>query len=127
MKTIFVVDDDIMIGAMLEQKLSCIPRSEVFSFTTGEACLRNMDLKPTIVILDYYLNSLDQDAKNGLEILKLVQKKAPDTKVIMLSSQAQYGKAAETLIKGAVEYVIKDNDAYEKILNIVKKVYTSNR
>ena len=127
MKTIFVVDDDIMIGAMLEQKLSCIPRCEVFSFTTGEECLRNMDLKPTIVILDYYLNSLDQDAKNGLEILKLVQKKAPDTKVIMLSSQAQYGKAAETLIKGAVEYVIKDNDAYEKILNIVKKVYTSNR
>ncbi len=33
----------------------------------------------------------------------------------MLSSQAQYGMALQTIVKGALEYVVKDNDAFKRI------------
>ncbi len=38
----------------------------------------------------------------------------------MLSSQSQYGKALQTIIKGALEYVVKDDAAFKKIDRILE-------
>ena len=37
----------------------------------------------------------------------------------MLSSQDAYGTALQTIRKGAEDYVIKDEDAFEKIVSII--------
>ena len=42
--------------------------------------------------------------------------------VIMLSSQDNYGKAVQTIIKGALEYVVKDDLAFERIDRIIKNL-----
>lgn len=66
-----------------------------------------------VIILDYYLDSKVPGTKNGLEILQAIHKNAPDQKVIMLSAQEHHGVALQTIAPGAVQYVIKDLQAFK--------------
>ena len=114
-KLIFIVDDDEMMTQMLSDHLSKNPMYKISVFGTGEECLKHLNQDPDAIILDYYLNSIKPDAADGLEILKQIKKIDQQTCVIMLSSQEHYGKALQTIAKGALEYVVKDNDAFIKI------------
>jgi len=118
-KKIFIVDDDPMIRMLVEDHLSKNPLYEIQSFPTGEECLKNLNEMPDVIILDFELNSVVSDAKNGLQILQEIKKIDKDISVIMLSSQKQYGKATQTIIKGALQYVVKGDDAYAQIEKIL--------
>jgi two-component system OmpR family response regulator len=119
-KKIFIVDDDEMLTMMLEDHLSKNSQYSIQSFGTGEECLTQLEQNPDVVILDFNLDSVEPDAKNGLEILKQIKKGHRGVQVIMYSSQKQYGKALQTIGEGAVEYIIKDKDAFSKIERILK-------
>jgi DNA-binding NarL/FixJ family response regulator len=121
-KRIFIVDDDEMITMMLSDYLSYHVNYSIQSFATGEECLENLELGPDIIVLDYNLNSVNPNASNGLEILKAIKKYDGSIMVIMYSSQEQYGIALQTIGRGALEYVIKDNDAFFKIDKIIKNL-----
>ena len=114
-KKIFVVDDDEMMSVALEDFLTRKTHHDVHLFNTGEACLEHLDEQPDIIILDYNLNSVYKDAANGMKILEAIKKEDRSIRVIMLSSQEAYGTALQTITKGAEEYVIKAQDAFEKI------------
>jgi two-component system OmpR family response regulator len=90
------------------------------SFPTGEACLQSLGEQPDVVVLDYYLNSKEKSAANGIDILKEIKKRNKALPVIMLSSQESYGTAAQTIMYGAVHYVIKGQDAFEEIFQLIK-------
>ncbi len=120
-KHIFVVDDDELISQMLCDHLSENPVNKVSLFKTGEECLKNLHLSPDYIILDYHLNSVDQKASDGMQILQQIKKYDSSICVIMLSSQAQYGKALQTIVKGAMEYVLKNEQAFERIDQILAK------
>jgi len=114
-KSIFVVDDNKMFAQMMKDHLSENPQYQVNVFFTGEECLKNLFLAPDVIILDYNLNDESKEAKNGLEILSEIKKEVPSPHVIILSSQERYGIALETISKGAEQYVIKDDKAFENI------------
>ncbi len=117
---VFVVDDDAMFTAMLADHLETQGLYDTAIFGTGEEALKEMHVNPDFVVLDYYLDSNDANALNGLEILKTMHKLNPDTKIIMLSSQDHYGIAAQTIARGALHYVIKDDNAFDEIDNVLK-------
>ncbi len=119
-KKVFIVDDDKMFCTMLSDHLEDQGQYDVTSFGTGEECLDRLGDKPDAIVLDYYLDSNVPGAKNGLEILKLIHKAAPDLKVIMLSSQEHYGVALQTIASGAVQYVIKDLKSFQEIDGILE-------
>lgn len=121
-KKIFVVDDDKMFAAMLADHLEEQGRYTVATFGTGEECLERLGENPDVIILDYYLDSNVPGAKNGLEILQAIHKEAPDQKVIMLSAQEHYGVALQTIASGAVQYVIKDLQAFKEIDAILVEI-----
>ena len=116
---IFIVDDDTMLTEALSDYLSRKSHVEITVFDTGEECLQHMDEKPDGVILDYYLNTVHKDAANGMEILKAIQKKSPQTHVIMLSGQEHYGVALKIVKQGAEQYVIKDEKSFSKIASMI--------
>jgi two-component system, OmpR family, response regulator len=119
--TIFIVDDEPLLSEMLTDYLK--EQYEDFnikSFPTGEACLQSLDEQPDIVVLDYYLNSKEKDAANGIDILKEIKKQNAGIPVIMLSSQKSYGTASQTIMYGAMHYVIKGQDAFEEIFQLIK-------
>jgi two-component system, OmpR family, response regulator len=118
---IFIVDDEILLSEMLTDYLKDQYEGfQINSFSTGEACLQSLDEQPDVVVLDYYLNSKERDAANGIDILKQIKKSYKALPVIMLSSQESYGTAAQTIMYGAVHYVIKGQDAFEEIFQLIK-------
>lgn len=118
---IFIVDDDEMLSEALKDFLTRKNPHQVHCYKTGEECLRNLSENPNIIILDYNLNSVEKDAANGMEILQVIKKTMPFVHVIMLSSQERYGVALQTIQKGAEQYVVKDESAFEKIEAMVKE------
>lgn len=114
-KHIFIVDDNEMFNSMLNAHLSENPAYKVSAFGTGEECLKNLYQNPDVIILDYNLNDIYKEAANGLEILEEIKKHNNPVHVIMLSSQKRYGVAAQTISKGAEQYVIKDDNAFKNI------------
>ena len=119
---VFIVDDEPLLSEMLtDYLLGHNPNLVIRSFLTGEACLKNLYEKPAMVILDYHLNSRERDAANGLEILKEIKRKYKTTPVIMLSSQESYSKALQTIAYGAIHYVIKGQEAFEKIQKLIEE------
>lgn len=121
-KNIFIVDDDKFFGEMLKEHLSKKGGRNVLIFMTGEECINNLDENPNLVILDYNLDSVNKDAENGLKILQLIRKKNQLLPVVMLSNQDQYSIALQTIQKGAEQYVIKDEDAFENIDRILEDI-----
>ncbi len=118
-RLIYIVDDDAMYTEMLKDHLSKDPRNKVVAFSTGEACLKSMFEEPAYVVLDYNLNQVEKEARNGLEILEQIRKQDKGVRVIMLSSQERYGVALQTISKGAEQYVVKDTSAFDKIDEII--------
>jgi len=121
-KYIFIVDDDPMLTESLSDYLTRDIAHRVRTFSTGEECLQHLDEHPDVIILDYHLNSVQREAANGMEILSQLKKAAPSAHVIMLSSQEHYGVAMKTIIKGAEQYVIKDEDSYTKIDKMIAEM-----
>lgn len=121
-KKIFVVDDDPMLTEAISDYLTRSTAHKISCFATGEACLKRLHENPDIIILDYYLDTVQKDAANGIEVLKAIKKHHGHIHVIMLSSQEQYGIAMQTIQKGAEQYVIKDNDAFANIAKMIDKM-----
>jgi len=118
---IFIVDDEPLLSEMLTDYLmEKNPGLIIQSFPTGESCLKNLYENPDAVILDYYLNSREKDASNGIDILKEIKKKNKVIPVIMLSSQKSYSIATQTIRYGAVHYVMKGKDAFNEIYELIK-------
>jgi two-component system, OmpR family, response regulator len=117
-KKVFIVDDDQMVRQMMEDKLKSF-NHHVTSFGNGEDCLHYLSENPDVVVLDYHLDKSIREAANGLQILEAIKKNYPNVHVIMLSSQEKYSLALQTIQKGAEQYVIKDNDAFDKIAGII--------
>lgn len=118
-KKIFIVDDDPMLTEALTDYLTRQVPHEITSFATGEECLNQMHQNPDVIILDYYLNSVNKNAADGMAILEQLKKMHSHAHIIMLSSQEHYGVAMKTILKGAEQYVIKDKDSFEKIADMI--------
>ena len=102
--TIFIVDDEPLLSEMLADYLKDqYSGFNIQSFPTGEACLQSLHLQPNIVVLDYYLNSKEKDAANGIDILKEIKEAKPETEVVMISSQdkiAPPGQGTANAVEG---------------------------
>ena len=120
-KKIFIVDDDTMLTEALKDYLTRSTPNEIRIFNTGEECLKHLAETPDVIILDYYLNTVQKDAANGMEILQVIKKHYPDLHVIMLSNQERYAIALQTIQKGAEQYVIKDENAFGKIAAMIRE------
>lgn len=122
-KKIYIVEDEEMMAEALRDFITSNSHHEVEVFGTGEECLKKLDENPDVIILDYFLNTVVKGAANGMQILETLKSRRSNAHVIMLSSQEQYGVAMKTIIKGAEQYVIKDNDAFDKVLAIISSFY----
>lgn len=119
---IFLVDDEPIQNEMLKDYLSERFLYDIKTFDNGETALQNMNLNPEIVVLDYHLSSEKPNAKNGVEILKEIKDKYPDTQVIMLSGQDKIDVAVDSIKYGAYDYVVKGETAFSRMENVMNNV-----
>lgn len=121
-RKIFIVDDDKLLATMLADHLRAATPHQVAVFHTGEACLEQLHHQPDLVVLDFHLNNEVRDAADGLRILEKIKRLDRHVHVIMLSSQAQYGLALQTVQKGAEQYVVKGKDQFDQVHRIVREL-----
>jgi two-component system, OmpR family, response regulator len=119
---IFLVDDEPIQNEMLKDYLNERFVYEIKTFDNGEDMLQNMHLSPEIVVLDYHLSAHKTNAKNGVEILKLLKDKYSAVQVIMLSGQDKIDVAIDSMKYGAYDYVVKGETAFSRTENILNNV-----
>ena len=121
-KLIFVVDDDPIVNLMVSKRFTS-EGYNVDSFDYGESCLKALGRKPDLVILDYYFIKSNQKVMNGMEIFDKIKEARPDTPVIILSGQEKGEIVLELARKGIVDYIIKDNNLIDNLLEAVKELF----
>lgn len=111
---IFVVEDDPAYAKFLKYVLGLNPDFEVEFFTSGKDCLNNLHRNPAIVTLDYSLPDMP-----GENVLNDIRGYDPNISVIIVSAQEKIGTAVELLKLGAFDYITKDQETKDRILNSI--------
>jgi DNA-binding NtrC family response regulator len=111
---IFVIEDDIAYSKFLKHVLGLNPDFDVEFYTTGKECINNLYKKPSVITLDYSLPDL-----SGEDVLKQIRDFDPDISVIIISAQEKIGTAVTLLKLGAFDYISKDQEARDRILNAI--------
>jgi two-component system OmpR family response regulator len=121
---IFLVDDDPLYLQALELAISSeIGTAKIHTFRTAAACINSLQMKPDVVILDYYLDSVyADDARNGIDVLKEIRKKNPSAKVIMLSAQDSLNIAIDCMENGAYDYISKSQSSFIRVNNLLTNI-----
>jgi len=123
-RSIFIVEDNPVyakaLSSFLKKTFPAIKEVKVFS--GGKEATLEMDRDPGLVIVDYYLNSIEKDAENGLEIIKQIKEKKPKTNVILLSGQKNINVALAAAKECDCHYVQKDDRAFDKVEHYIKEL-----
>lgn len=124
---LFLVDDEPIQNEMLKDYLSERFLYSIKAFDNGEEAINSLGLDPEIIVLDYHLSGHKANAKNGVEILKLIKEKAPNSQVIMLSGQDKIDVAIDSMKYGAYDYVVKGETAFSRMENIINNISELHR
>lgn len=109
MKHIFIVDDDIHIGNMLEEVLQREGYKVSRAYSGTEALLVLSTQTPDLILLDLMLPGL-----NGEEVLPKIQ----GIPVIILSARSETDHKVQLLLDGACDYITKPFDLPELLARI---------
>lgn len=109
MKHIFIVDDDIHIGNMLEEVLQREGYKVSRAYSGTEALLVLSTQTPDLILLDLMLPGL-----NGEEVLPKIQ----GIPVIILSAKSETAHKVQLLLDGACDYITKPFDLTELLARI---------
>ena len=118
---IFVVEDNVLYAQVLKKQL-IDNQYQVKVFHNGKDCISHLNEKPDVITLDYTLPDM-----TGHKVLKEIQKKLPNTHVIVISAQENINTAIELMKDGAYDYIMKAPDTREKLSNIIKNIYQSDQ
>lgn len=111
---IFVVEDDPAYTKFLQYVLDLNPDFDVTCFDSGKACLKELYQKPDVITLDYSLPDMP-----GEQVLRAIKEYNPATQVVVISAQEKIGTAVELLKQGAFDYITKDEDTKNRLLNTI--------
>ncbi|MEA3446621.1 MAG: response regulator [Bacteroidota bacterium] len=120
---IFIVEDNELDAQVLTQEFELNTNYEIKQFLSGEHFLKYLIANPphkksiVIIVLNYILNSINIEAKNGIEILKTIKEINLDYEVIMISAQPDVDIVTSAIHYGAVTFVKKNENSFLRIQN----------
>jgi len=123
---IYIVDDNELDLKVLAQEFELRTNYDVKGYKSGESFLKdlisNLPQKGqmVIVILDYELNTMNIDAKNGVELLKTIKEINREYEVILISKTSDPDMITSALHFGAVNIVKKNENVYLRLQNNIK-------
>jgi two-component system response regulator YesN len=123
---VFIVDDNRMEANGLRKYLKNRFGNKVrlSIYFDSESCLCMMHGQVNLVVLDYNLNEKGLDSKTGLDVLKTIKLRHPETEVVILTSNEDIGLAIDAITIGAKDFVVKGVGSWQRILAIVDQTVT---
>jgi DNA-binding NtrC family response regulator len=119
---VFIVEDDEFLGSIMKRTLEKIADAEVYLFKTPQECLDSLHLNPDIVSIDYYLPGM-----TGMEMMEKIRNYNNTINCIIVSGQEKVDIVLELYKKGAMDYIMKDDNAVANLENSVKKIFDNLR
>ena len=121
MASIFVVDDDSVIRANLQEFLQ-MEGHEVETFSSGEDALSRISNEvPDLMLIDLRLPGID-----GLNLLEKVKSESQSIQVVIITGHADISSAVKAIKLGARDYIKKPFDM-EEISIIVHKAESAGK
>lgn len=126
---LFIIEDNLLYSAALKQYLLIgFEKSdynvEIMTFKNSESCLEWLNCynstRPDIIIMDYFLNSQHNYSMNGVDALFNLKIFKLEIEVIFLSGQPKIEIAVEALRMGAFDYIVKNELAFQKVMDSVQ-------
>lgn len=114
---IFVVEDNKSYSKIIEHHLKHNGFENVMTFSSGEQCLNQLNMRPDIIIQDYKLQGI-----SGLNVLQRVKDVLPFTEFIFLSAQDSIEIAVSTIKYGAFDYIVKDEVALQRMIQKIENI-----
>lgn len=124
-RLIFFVDDDKMMLNLMEYTFKCRAGFEVKSYFSGEECILNLNLKPELIVLDYYLGTDSENTMTGLDTLREINKINSQIPVVILSREKDKDTIAEFKREGAMKYVVKDDYFIDTLIDTIEGHFTT--
>ncbi|PIR14288.1 MAG: response regulator [Flavobacteriales bacterium CG11_big_fil_rev_8_21_14_0_20_35_7] len=121
---LFLVDDDAVYLKLLEIEFLQHADFEIETYATGEQCIENLSHKPDVIILDYYLDGVNQTAMNGIKTLDKIRAFNAKIPVVMLSCQDKIDIAISCMHHGAFDYVVKSETAFIRLQKIITRIFS---
>ena len=121
--TVYVVEDNEVTRSVIRDILT-IDENLVLAGETGDgdtAVREVSDLKPNVLLVDTGLPGID-----GLQVLKLIKAKLPDTKAIMLSGHDSSSSMFDAFAAGAQAYFSKNDFNPEKLVKTIIEVQSGS-
>ena len=118
-----VIDDDLQMTEMLKDFIGQkYPDAEISIYTSGEDALDKIFEVQDLIILDYHLDSKNTEAMNGVQVLKKLKDRYPDVPIVFVSGQEKAEIAANTMKYGAYDYIVKNENAFNRLEIVVKNI-----
>jgi two-component system, OmpR family, response regulator len=130
---IFIVDDDPVFMQILNthfSKLNLPSESgerytfKVRNYATGTSCINELNRKPDLIFLNYFINNKISNALSGTETLNKIIDINPNQKVLILDELHETLRGA-FVENGLRDYIISDQKALEglnaTIIDILKR------
>ncbi|WP_303926015.1 response regulator [Draconibacterium sediminis] len=119
---IFLIEDstvykDLIVGYLQSNKFSNLK-----VFKNGDECLKQIHLKPDIIILDY-----SSEGTSGLEFMLQVEREYSHIDFIFLSAQSKVDTAVKIMKLGAADYIIKNDQAPQKLVESIERLKDSTK
>jgi PAS domain S-box-containing protein len=119
---ILVLDDDLNQRELLKSYLELSGPYSVDTVGSVEVFWPTIEGSPyDVMFLDYKLKGT-----NGLELLDRMAERSIHVPVIMISGEGDERIAAQAIQRGAVDYIIKDEDVFSGITAIIQKAIRLN-
>ena len=118
---IFILEDDVWYGSMLQHYLALNPDYEVKRFDNSVTFFASLHENPQVVTLDYSMPDCD-----GGEALKKIKESNSNTQVVIISGQEDVATAINLLKNGAFDYIVKDDDTKDRLWNTIQHLQEIN-
>ena len=115
--SILIAEDDAWYAAFIKHTISMVGDHEVQIVGTAKDLMNKLSTHPDIITLDFNL----PDGK-GEHVLEKIKSKSPTTEVVVISGQEDIQTAVNLLSKGAVDYVVKNDEARNRIVQIIRSI-----
>ena len=117
MARILIADDSKFTRLFIRRLLEAHGVRDIEEASDGEEVIAKCRVSPpSLIFLD-----INMPKKNGLEVLGVIHKYCPSTKIVMVTALGQESTVREAIRRGASKYITKPLSP-EEIVNIIKNL-----
>lgn len=118
---VFILNDNVEVAGKLRKYLAKRFGGllNISLFFSSRSCLNRLDGDVHLVVVDDYLYEGANKTTPGLDVLKRIKEKQPQTEVVILTSNEDVGTAVEAMKLGARDIIVNHRGAWQRIMSII--------